>query len=116
LFWKSDGKQQKTFNASLEIPYIFKTPFGLKTQLNIFKQDSTFQNTKTAIDLGYFFNYNTRIYIGYQTTESSDILNQNNTNISDFNNKFWTSDFEFVDYRDDNYLFPEKTKISLKQV
>jgi len=55
LFWKSDGKDQKTFNASLEIPYIFKSPLGIKSQLNIFKQDSTFQNTKTAIDLGYYF-------------------------------------------------------------
>ncbi len=50
LYWKSDGKNQKTFNIGIELPYIFKSPFGLKANLNIFKQDSTFQNTKTAID------------------------------------------------------------------
>lgn len=114
LYWKSDGNKQKTFNTGLELPYIFKSRFGLKTNLNIFKQDSTFQNTKTAIDIGYFFNYNTRLYLGYQSTESSDIQNQNNSNISDYKNSFKTLDFEFKDFKTDDYLFPEKTIINIK--
>lgn len=114
LFWKSDGNQQKTLNLALEIPYLFKSPLGIKTQLNIFKQDSTFQNTKTAIDLGYFFNYNTRTYIGYQSTESSDIMNLNSISISDYKNSFITTQFEFINFKTDNFLFPEKTKINLK--
>jgi hypothetical protein len=114
LNWKSDGNDQKTFNASVELPYIFKSPFGLKAQLNIFKQDSTFQNTKTALDLGYFFDYNTRLYLGYQSSESSDIQNQNSFSISDFTNAFVTSQFEFVNFKSDEFLFPEKTKIDLK--
>ena len=118
LFWKSDGNDQKTFNTSTTIPYIFKSPFGLKAQLNIFRQDSTFQNTKTAIDLGYFFNYNTRTYIGYQSTESSDIQNQNNSSISDFSNTFVTGNFEYSAFNPegsgDDFLFPEKTKINIK--
>jgi hypothetical protein len=114
LYWKSDGNNQKTFNASIELPYIFKSPFGLKAQLNIFKQDSTFQNTKTAIDVGYFFNYNTRLYLGYQSAESSDIQNLNNASISDFTNSFVTTNFNFVDYKPEEFLFPEKTKIDIK--
>jgi hypothetical protein len=114
LYWKSDGNDQKTFNASVELPYVFKSPFGLKAQLNIFKQDSTFQNTKTALDLGYFFNYNTRLYLGYQSTESSDIQNLNTASISDFNNSFVTTQFEFVDFKPDEFLFPEKTRIDFK--
>ncbi len=114
LYWKSDGKNQKTFNAAIELPYVFKSPFGLKGELNIFKQDSTFQNTKTAIGLGYFFNYNTRVYLGYQSTESSDIQNLNSASISDFKNAFFTTDFEYTGYKPDDFLFPEKTKILLK--
>ena len=114
LYWKSDGNDQKTFNAGIELPYIFKSPFGLKAQLNIFKQDSTFQNTKTAIDLGYFFNYNTRLYIGYQSTESSDIQNSNTTRISDYKNSFLTSNFEYFNFKPDDFLFPEKTKMIVK--
>jgi len=114
LFWKSDGNDQINFNVNLELPYIFKSRFALKTSLNIFKQDSTFQNTKTNIDVGYLFNYNTRLYLGYQSATSSDIQNKNNANISDFENAFTTLDFEYVDFKSDQYLFPEKTKFSLK--
>lgn len=114
LFWKSDGNQQKTINLALEIPYVFKSPLGIKSQLNIFKQDSTFQNTKTALDLGYFFDYNTRVYLGYQSTESSDIQNQNSTSISDYKNSFFTTNFDFINFKTDDLLFPEKTRINLK--
>lgn len=114
LYWKSDGQDQKTFNLGVEIPYVFKSPFGLKAQLNIFKQDSTFQNTKTAIDLGYYFNYNTRLYLGYQSTESSDIQNVNTSSLSDFDNSFLTTGLEFVDFKNDDFLFPEKTFFDLK--
>lgn len=114
LYWKSDGQDQKTFNLGVELPYIFKSPIGLKAELNIFKQDSTFQNTKTAIDLGYYFNYNTRLYLGYQATESSDIQNANTSTLSDFNNSFITTSLEFTDFKNDDFLFPQKTYFELK--
>lgn len=112
LYWKSDGNQQKTFNTRIEIPYIFSSSLGIKAQLNIFKQDSTFQNTKTAIDLGYYLNYNSKIYLGYQSTESSDIQNTNNSTISDYKNSYLTSSFEYkkIDYS--NNLFPKKAYIN----
>lgn len=114
LYWKSDGQDQKTFNLGLELPYIFKSPLGLKAELNIFKQDSTFQNTRTNLELGYFFNYNTRAYLGYQSTESSDIQNTNTTSISDYENSFVTASFEFADFSNQDFLFPEKTNLNLK--
>lgn len=114
LFWKSNGKDQKTFNLGVEIPYVFKSPIGLKAQLNIFKQDSSFQNTQTAIDLGYYFNYNTRFYLGYQSAESSDIKNLNTSTLSDYKNKFYTSNFEFINYKNDDFLFPEKSNFNIK--
>ena len=114
LYWKSNGKDQKTFRVGAEIPYVFKSPIGMKVQLNIFKQDSTYQNTQTSIDFGYYFNYNTRLYFGYQSTESSDIKNSNTLLLSDYTNKFYTSNFEFVEYKDDDYLFPEKSNFNIK--
>jgi hypothetical protein len=110
IFWKSDGNDQKTFNAQIEIPYLLKTPIGLKAQIQLFRQDTTFQNTKTAIDLSYFATYNTRFYLGYQSTESSDIQNSNNTSISDFNNSYITSSFEYTKLDSDNITFPMKSK------
>lgn len=114
LFWKSDGQEQRTFNASFELPYLFSSPIGLKTDLQIFKQDSTFQNTRTSINLGYFFNYNTRLYLGYDSKESSDIQNTNSSSLSDFKNKFYTSTFEYIDLNREDVLFPEKTKTNFK--
>lgn len=114
IFWKSDGQEQRTFNLDFELPYLFNTPIGLKTELQIFKQDSTFQNTKISLNLGYFFNYSTRLYLGYDTVESSDIQNINSAAISDFENKFITSAFEYTDYDRTEILFPEKTVFNLK--
>jgi hypothetical protein len=114
LYWKSDGQEQKTFNVAFELPYIFKTPFGIKAALNIFKQDSTFQNTRTAFDLGYLFDYNTRLYVGYQATESSDIQNTNNFSISDFSNRFYTANFEYAAFRPEDLLFPQQTIASVR--
>ncbi|WP_298394707.1 hypothetical protein [Flavobacterium sp.] len=114
LYWKSNGEDQKTFNLGVELPYIFKSPIGMKAQLNIFKQDSTFQNTQTSIDLGYYFNYNTRLYLGYQSAESSDIGNLNTSALSDYQNQFVTSTFEFVEFKQDDILFQEKSNYNIK--
>lgn len=114
LFWKNDGKQQSSFNLGTEIPYMFKSPFGIKADLRIFKQDSTFQNTKTDLNLGYYFKYNSKIYLGYQKTTSVDIQNTNSLNINDFTNTFVTSTFDFIDFNNDDFIFPEKTKFNMK--
>ena len=114
LYWKSDGNDQKTFRASIDLPYIFKTPIGLKAQIHIFKQDSIFQNTKTAIDLGYFIDYKTRIYLGYQSTESSDIQNTNNSSISDYTNSFLSANLEYSRLDSTNSTFPKKTNLSIQ--
>jgi len=117
LFWKSDGRDQKTFNLSIELPYIFKSPIALKAQLNIFKQDSLFQNTRSNIDLGYFLNYNNRMYLGYQSTESSDIQNTNSALLNDYKNSFFTLNYEFFNFNTSNnsiFLFPDSTSLNVK--
>jgi hypothetical protein len=113
LYWKSDGQNQKTFRAGIEVPYLFKSPLGIKAQINIFKQDSTFQNTKTSLDLGYFINYNTRVYLGYQTTESSDIQNANTSKLRDYKNDFVTASLEYMKFDPDNFMFSKKTSLML---
>ena len=114
LYWKSDSGNQKTFNLGVEVPYIFKSPIGIKANLNIYKQDSIFQNAKTSIDVGYFFSYTSRLYLGYQSAESSDIQKTNNSSIRDYNNSYVTANFEYVNLDKSNFLFPEKTKLISK--
>lgn len=114
LYWKSDEKKQKTFKSSLEIPYILNTPIGIRGQIEIFKQDSIYQNTKTAVDIGYYLKYKTRLYIGYQSTSSNDIQNTNNNSITDYKNSFLTTNIEFSQNDYTNILFPKKTIFKLK--
>ncbi len=109
IYWKNDGNSQKIFNGNLNIPYLFNSPIAIKAQINIFKQDSIFQNTKTALQLGYFLNYNKRFYIGYESTESSDIQNQNSQNLTDYKNTFYTASFEFKKNNSKNRIFPIKS-------
>ncbi len=111
--WRSDGKDQTNFNLGVELPFIFKSPLGLKVQLNIFKQDSTFQNSKTDLDLGYYLNNKSKVFVGYQSVESSDIKNSNTALLNDFTNNFITTSFEHVNLTDD-FLFPEKSFFFLK--
>jgi len=111
--WKSNGNQQKTFAGQVELPYLFGSPLALKANLQIFQQDSTFQRTKTEMQLGYWFRFNKRAYLGYQSTESSDIQNVNLATISDFTNQFTTANYTYTDYSSEELLFPERAKVNL---
>lgn len=114
LYWKNDGNQQTSFNLGTEIPYLFKSPIGVKANLRIFKQDSTFQNTITDLNLGYYFSYNTKAYLGYQKTNSVDIQNTNSFSLNDFTNTFLTTSFEHLEPNPDRFIFPEKAKVFVK--
>ena len=113
ITWKSDGKQQTTFDGQVELPYLFNSPLALKTQLNLFKQDSTFQNTKTTLQLGYYFRFHKRLYLGYQSAESSDIQNTNSISLSDYKNYFTTASYEYLNQLNSDPLFSDKTKFKL---
>ncbi|WP_291107326.1 hypothetical protein [Flavobacterium sp. UBA6195] len=114
LYWKNDGNRQTSFNIGTELPYIFKSPIGIKANLRIFKQDSTFQNTITDLNLGYYFSYNTKAFVGYQKTTSVDIQNTNSFSLNDFTNTFLTSSFEHLELNPDSFIFPEKAKVFVK--
>ena len=114
LYWKSDGNDQQTFDFSVELPYVFNSPVALRGNLNIFKQDSTFQTTKTNLDLGYYFKYNTRAYLGYSSMSSNDIQSVNTSNLNDIESKFFTTTFEYFELNREDFLFPEKRNFIVK--
>jgi hypothetical protein len=114
FYWKNDGNRQTSFNIGTELPYIFKSPIGTKANLRIFKQDSTFQNTVTDLNLGYYFAYNTKAFVGYQKTTSIDIQNTSSFSLNDFTNTFLTSSFEHLELNPDSFVFPEKAKVFVK--
>lgn len=106
LYWKNNGQKQSTFNTSLELPYIFKSPIGIKGDLQIFRQDSTFQNTVSNINLAYYFKYNTKLLLGRSATTSVSTT-QTDTSLSGYNSKFWTATYETAAYDNRYTFFPE---------
>ncbi len=114
LYWKSNGDGQKDINLSVELPFVFDSSVGVKAQLRIFKQDSTFQNTKTNFGLGYYFTAHSRVFLNYETSESSDIQNTNSSLLNDFTNKFVVVDFDFDKRRSDFIDFKESDFFSIK--
>ncbi len=117
LLWKSDGNNQTNFHVGIDLPYVFKSRLAVGASLTIFKQDSIFQNTKTNFNLGYLLNNNSKISIGQQSTESTNIQTTN-ASIGSFKTSFTTLQFNFSDFIDREnpyyYLFPEKTLVGFE--
>lgn len=114
LYWKNDGNQQSTFNLGGEVPYLFKSAIGVQANLRIFRQDSTFQNTQSELNLGYYFSYNKKLSIGTKSITSADIQNVNNSNLNDFKSRFYTVGFDYLKRNLTDFFFPEKTIVNIK--
>jgi len=52
--------------------------------------------------------------LGYDATESNDIKNANTATLSDYKNHYTTTTFEFKEYANTDFLFPEKTTVFFK--
>lgn len=110
LEYKSDETEQKNFNLTTNLPYIFNSPIGIEASLNILKRDSTFINTNQKVDLFYQLNDKHSIYTGISTTESSDLTNENtNLNIIDYTNNFFNIKYQYIKHQKDDLLFPIQT-------
>ena len=93
--WKSNGQDQKLFNLKVETPYIFNSRITPKASFDIYKQDSTFLNTKASLDLKYAINPKTIIAVKYQSENSNNISSSNQfSSIEEFKNNFYGISFE----------------------
>lgn len=113
LYWKNNGLQQKTFDTQIEIPFIFKSPFLIKGELHIYTQDSTFQNTSTAITLGYIKNLNSKINLNYYNTTSGDIQNTNSNLIKDYTKKIFSLNYIYKKNKFNNALIDSENNLQL---
>ncbi len=88
VYWKNDGNKQSQFDFNAKLPYLFGSSYAIEGNINIFRQDSTLQNTKLSATILYYLYYNHQIGIGYQ----------NNTSVANENSLFSTENFK------NNYL------------
>ncbi|WP_060874038.1 hypothetical protein [Myroides odoratus] len=104
LYWRSDANKQTQFDFKTSFVYLFNTPLNLSGQLNIQKQDTIYQNTKLALQIGYAIQYNQNIKVGYQSTSSTttSIL----PSMANFDSKFYTLNYTLIKKRNYLPLFP----------
>lgn len=115
LNYKSDESDQKNFNLTTSLPYIFSSPIGLEASLQILKRDSTFINTKQKANLYYQINDTNRVYAGITATESSNLSNNDNiTNITDFNSNIYTLKYQYQTLQNEDKIFKTKTNLNLE--
>lgn len=112
LLYKSDANDQKTFNITTTLPYIFKTPIGLDFELQIFKRDSSFTTVNQSIKLHYQINSKHKIYTGLTNLESNNLLSINNiANITDYKTSYFTIAYEYIKPQSYNLLFPVNSNL-----
>jgi len=112
--YKADGNEQRNLEVNTSLPYLLKTPLGLEAGLQIFKRDSTFVTTQLFAQLNYQTTPASKIYTGYKSYESSNLLDEVNAGaaVEDFTSSFFLVGGQYV-IRQSNSLFPIKTSIRL---
>ena len=114
LNYKADGNDQQKFRARLTLPYLFKTSFGIITELKIFKRDSTFSTSDQLIKVKYQISPNSKTYLGYKSYESSNLRKDNSLyiDVEDYTSNFLLTGVSYTKTQN-NVLFPIKTEIYL---
>lgn len=110
LDYKSDESEQKNFNLTTNLPYVFGSPLGVEASLSILKRDSTFINTKQKASLFYQLNDKNSFYAGLESTESSNLSSDDDLiNIIDFNSNFYMMRYQYFKRQNEERLFQVKS-------
>ncbi|WP_147266196.1 hypothetical protein [Polaribacter sp. WD7] len=88
LLWNSIANERQEFQISTTRPYLFKSKFTPELSFTLYKQDSTFLNTKFDSKILYNFNPKNQLAITYSSENSSELEEISEDNINSFNNYF----------------------------
>lgn len=112
LYWKNNGNNRQRFYLDVELPYLFNLPFTPKANFEIYRQDSTFNNTKLQIGLFYKFNGKGEIAANLDSENSNDLTNETTPGIASFSNIFYGASYRYTKLSYDP-LFPVIWNINL---
>ena len=112
--YKADGGEQQNFSALLQLPYLFKSPFGVSFNLNLFRRDSTFVTTDQEARLLYQYSPRLNSQIGYKSYESNNLLDDASQiqDITDYNAQFFLAGLAYTIFQN-NKLFPTKFNLMI---
>lgn len=115
LNWRSTPDKTTSLDLNVRIPYLFSSPLGSQTQLNLFKQDSTYVNTKLEERLFYQITMNSNLGVNFSFEDSNFVLNEQPGLASlydDFTKTGIGMSYEYI-LLSSNRLFEGKSKIYL---
>lgn len=110
LFWNSIGEERQSFKVAAENPYILNSPFSTIVSFNIYKQDSTFLNTKFHGDISYGINPRTKVLITYDIENSKELEKNTSNKVTSFGNYFLGLGFSYQILNESN-LFQKKLDV-----
>lgn len=96
LLWKANGQERQDFQISTKAPYVFNSAFSPELSFNIYRQDSSFLNTKFYSGLRYTINPKASVAFNYNSETSKNTLQEEiNNSVIDFDNSFFGLQFEY---------------------
>ena len=111
LLFKSNGLSQQKFKIGAKLPYVFNSKFTLNTQLNIYKQDSSYININANLAMQYPINYNNNIGITFKHQSSTNLLTNKLGNIIDYNTNFFGLNYQYNPFNDNSLNFNKTLSI-----
>lgn len=115
LYYKSTENEQRNFDITLNLPYLFNSPIGTELELNILKKDSSFTTVKQSAKAFYQINTKSRIFLGIDNYTSNNLLeNPVFTTTDDYTSNFYTTKYTFENRNTSDPLFPSNTLFSFE--
>lgn len=115
LLYKSDEIDQDTFDARLELPYLFNSPIGVDLNLRIFKKDSSFTTVDQKARINYQINALHKVSAGISSVASSNLRsNASIIALQDYNSSYFTVSYQFFKPQFYDVLFPVKSTFYLE--
>jgi outer membrane protein assembly factor BamA len=91
--WRSIQAQTQSLKAQVTLPNLFRTPFGIDGQFQLYKRDTTFLELKSTIGIQYALNNGNYIKAFYRSTTSSVLRGGKNnpsfSNLGDVQTAFY---------------------------
>lgn len=79
LRWQSIREQTQSLKSKLQLPYLFKSPFGIEGAFNLYKRDTTYLELSGTVGILYQLNAGTYIK-GFYERFSSNLLSGSGNN------------------------------------
>ena len=79
IFWNAVGSIRQELKFNISIPYIYRSKITPQISFSLFKQDSTFLNSKFNVGLNYPITSNLQVGLEYISESSNNLENNLNT-------------------------------------